>query len=69
MPLLPTQIGGIPVWAILFVIAGILLFFLKTSGGSTNQDRYPTTRLFLYIAVIFIFVVGLFDFGRWAGLW
>jgi hypothetical protein len=69
MPSLPSEIGGIPLWGILFAIAGILLFLLKMSAGSTDQDRYPTTRLFLYIAAIFIAVVGFADLVRWANLW
>jgi hypothetical protein len=50
-------------------IAGIMIFFLRMSGGSTDQDRYPTARLFLYIAAIFIAVVGFADLVRWADLW
>jgi hypothetical protein len=69
MPSLPSHIGGIPLWGILLAIAGILLFFLKMSAGSTDQDRYPTTRLFLYIAAIFIAVVGFADLVRWADVW
>lgn len=69
MPSLPTQIGGIPLWAFLFVIAGIMIFFLRMSGSSTDQDRYPMTRLFLYIAAIFIAIVGFVDLARWSNLW
>ena len=69
VPSLPTEIAGIPVWAILFAVAGLLLFFLKISGDSTNQDRYPTMKLFLFIATIFIVIVGIADFGRWANVW
>ena len=69
MPSLPTHIAGIPLWAILFVIAGIILFLLKMSGESTNQDRYPTAKLFLWIGTIFVAVVGIVDFIRWANLW
>jgi len=63
---IPSEIYGIPVWIVLLVIAGFLLFFLKISGDSVNQQRYPTTRLFLYIAVILILVAGAADFLRWA---
>ena len=63
---IPSEIYGIPVWIVLLVVAGFLLFFLKISGDSVNQPRYPTTRLFLYIAVILILVAGVADFLRWA---
>jgi hypothetical protein len=69
MSALPTHIAGIPLWAILFGLAALILFFLKMSGGSTNQDRYPTAKLFLYIGVTFVSVVGIVDFIRWANLW
>jgi cytochrome c oxidase assembly factor CtaG len=69
MPSLPTHIAGIPLWAILFGVALLILFFLKISADSTNQDRYPTTKLFVYIATILIAVVGIVDFIRWADLW
>lgn len=69
LPSLPTHIAGIPLWAILFVVAGIIWFFLKMSGESARQDRYPTVKLFLYIGVIFIAAVGVIDLIRWANLW
>ena len=69
LPSLPTHIYGVPLWAILFGVTGLILFFLKMSGESTNQDRYPTARLFLYIGTIFIAVVGVVDLIRWADLW
>ena len=69
MASLPTHIAGIPLWAILFGVALLILFFLKISADSTNQDRYPTTKLFVYIATILIAVVGIVDFIRWADLW
>jgi len=65
----PTHLAGIPLWAILLGIAGLTLFFLKVSGESTRQDRYPTAKLFVYIITIFVGVVGLIDFIRWANLW
>jgi len=46
-----------------------MLFFLKISGDSTNQDRYPTTRLFLFIATILVAIAGVADFVRWANFW
>jgi hypothetical protein len=69
LPSLPTHVYGIPLWAILFGVAGLILFFLKMSTESANQDRYPTTKLFLYIGVSFVGVVGVVDFIRWANLW
>ena len=69
MASLPTHIAGIPLWAILFGVTGLIFFFLKVSADSTNQDRYPTIKLFVYIATIFIAVVGVVDFIRWADLW
>lgn len=66
---LPSHIAGIPLWVILFVVAGLIFFFLRMSGESARQDRYPTTKLFLYIGVIFIAVVGVADLIRWANLW
>jgi hypothetical protein len=69
MPSLPTHIAGIPLWAILFGFAGLIFFFLRMSGETTNQDRYPTTKLFLYIGTIFVVVVGVVDLIRWANLW
>jgi len=65
----PTHLAGIPLWGILLGIVGLTLFFLKVSGESTNQDRYPTAKLFAYIIAIFFGVVGLIDFIRWANLW
>lgn len=69
MSALPTHIAGIPLWALLFGLAGLIFFFLKMSGESTNQDRYPTAKLFVYIGAIFVTIVGIVDFIRWANLW
>jgi hypothetical protein len=69
MTSLPTHIAGIPVWAILLGVAGLLFFFLKMSGESTNQDRYPTTKLFLWIGTIIVAAIGVVDLIRWANLW
>jgi len=66
---MPTHLAGIPIWAILLGVAGLLFFFLKMSGESTNQDRYPTTKLFLWIGTIFVAAVGVVDLIRWANLW
>lgn len=69
LPSLPTHIYGIPLWGILFSVAGLIYFFLRMSNEGTNQDRYPTTKLFLYIGTIFVAVVGVVDLIRWAQLW
>jgi len=69
MSSMPTHLAGIPIWAILLGVAGLLFFFLKMSGESTNQDRYPTTKLFLWIGTIFVAAVGVVDLIRWANLW
>jgi hypothetical protein len=66
---IPSEIVGIPLWVFLFVVAGFLLFFFKISGDSVNQDRYPTARLFLFIATILIAIAGVADFVRWADVW
>ena len=66
---LPTHVYGVPLWVLLFIAAGLILFFLRMSGESARQDRYPTTTLFMYIGVIFIAVVGVVDLIRWANLW
>lgn len=62
---IPTDFYGIPVWVYLFAVSGILLFYLNISGGTTNQDRYPFTRLMLYILATLIVVAGVADFIRW----
>ena len=69
MSALPTHIAGIPLWVILFGVAGLIFFFLKMSGESSRQDRYPTSKLFVYIGAIFVAVIGIVDFIRWANLW
>jgi hypothetical protein len=69
MDALPTHIAGIPLWVVVLVVVSLLLFFLKFSGDSTSQDRYPTAKLFAYIVAIFIAIIGIVDFIRWANLW
>ena len=69
MSSLPTHVAGIPLWVVLFAATGLILFLLKMSGESTTQDRYPTTRLFVYIGTILVAIVGVVDFIRWADLW
>lgn len=66
---IPSEIAGIPTWVFLFIVTGLMLFFLKMSSDSTNQDRYPTTKLFLYIVTIFIAIAGVADFVRWLHPW
>jgi hypothetical protein len=66
---IPTEYAGIPVWLILFVVAGFLFFFLKISGDDLNQDKFPTLRLFVFIAAIFISIAGVAGFVQWAKFW
>jgi hypothetical protein len=55
---------GMPLWLILFFVAGFLLFGVKISGES-NQDKYSKLRLFMLIAVVLFAVAGIADFVRW----
>lgn len=69
MSTLPTEVGGIPLWVVLFSVAGLTFFFLRISSVGTEQDRYPTIKLFAYIITIFIAIAGAADLIRWAHLW
>ena len=66
---LPTEFGGIPLWAVLFTVAALIFFVLRMSSVGTEQDRYPTIKLFAYIITIFIAIAGAADLIRWANLW
>ena len=57
---------GMPLWLILFFVAGFLLFGVKISGESANQDKYSKVRLFLLLAVVLFAIAGIADFVRWA---
>jgi hypothetical protein len=58
----------IPLWLILFVAAGFLLFFLKISGDRPNPSGQPNSarlRLFLFLAFLLFAVASIADFVKW----
>lgn len=58
----------IPLWLILFVVAGFLLFFLKISGDRPNPSSQPTSsrlRLFLFLVFLLVAIAGIADFVKW----
>ena len=55
----------IPLWLILFVVAGFLLFFVKISGERPDQPKSSPLRLFLFIAVLLFAIAGIADFVKW----
>jgi len=59
-----------PLWLILFMVAGFLLFILKTSSPEKSpgkeSKRIVSLRLFLIIAIILIVLSGLVHFYHWA---
>ena len=55
----------IPLWLILFVVAGFLLFFLKISGDLPDQPRSSGLRLFLFLAFLLFAIAGIADFVKW----
>jgi tryptophan-rich sensory protein len=60
---------GIPIWLILFVVAGMLLFALKISSeNNTSENQKPwsgSLRLFLLIATVLFTLAGIVDFVVW----
>jgi hypothetical protein len=62
----PTELAGIPVWLLLFVAAGFLLFFFKIAGNPNDREELSKLRLFLLIATILLAVAGIADFVLWA---
>jgi len=54
-----------PLWIILFVIAGFLLFVFKISGDRRSDTEFPKLRLFLLLAVLLCAAAGIADFVRW----
>jgi hypothetical protein len=62
---------GIPIWLILFVVAGLLLFVVKIFSDDTapeNQKRWSGSwRLFLLIATALFTIAGIVDFVVWVG--
>jgi len=61
--------SGIPLWLILFVIAGVLLFLLKISAEDTRAEdvrRWSgSLRLFLAIAMALFTIAGIIHFVVW----
>jgi hypothetical protein len=63
---IPTELAGIPVWLILFVVAGFLLFFFKVAGNPSEREEFSKLRLFFLIATILFAIAGIADFVIWA---
>lgn len=63
---IPTEFAGIPVWLILFVIAGFFLFFFKVAGNPSEREELSKLRLFFLIATILFAIAGIADFVIWA---
>jgi hypothetical protein len=61
--------SGIPLWLILFVVAGVLLFLLKISAEDTRGEgkkRWAgSLRLFLAIAMALLTIAGIVHFVVW----
>ena len=58
----------IPLWLILFIAAGFLLFFFKISGERPTHSDNPKSsylRLFLLIAFLLFTVAGIAAFVKW----
>ena len=62
---IPTELAGIPVWLVLFVAAGFLLFFFKIAGNPSQDEKLSTLRLFFLIATILFALSGIADFVIW----
>jgi hypothetical protein len=63
---IPTELFGIPVWFLLFVAAGFLLFLFKIASSSPNDEKLSKFRLFLIIATVLFALAGIADFVVWA---
>ena len=67
-----SESDGFPLWLVLFIIAGILLFLLKISAEDTQaDDRKPwssSLRLFLAIATVLFAIAGIVHFVAWVRL-
>jgi len=63
---IPTEFAGIPVWLILFIVAGFLLFFFKVAGNPQNREELSKLRVFFLIATLLFAVAGIADFIVWA---
>jgi|GEM_PF-2506328 len=68
---IPTEFAGIPVWLILFIVAGFLLFLFKVAGNPRhrpqNREELSSLRIFFLIATVLFAVAGIADFMVWAG--
>ena len=66
----PTEFAGIPVWLILFIVAGFLLFLFKVAGNPQdllrNGEELSKLRIFFLIATLLVAVAGIADFIVWA---
>jgi len=60
---------GIPLWLILFVVAGLLLFLLKISAEDTHPENEKpwsgSLRLFLAISLGLVTIAGIIHFVMW----
>jgi len=63
---IPTELAGIPVWLLLFFVAGFLLFLFKIAGSPRERGELSKLRLFFLIATILCAVAGIADFVIWA---
>jgi len=64
---MPTELAGVPIWLLLFVAAGFLLFFFKIAGsGPENREELSKLRIFFLIATILLAIAGIADFVIWA---
>ena len=63
---IPTELAGVPIWLILFVIAGFLLFFFKVAHNPSEHEEISKPRLFFLIATILFALAGIADFVIWA---
>ena len=63
---IPTEFAGIPVWLMLFAVAGFLLFLCKAGGSPEKQEELTKLRLFFLIATILFAIAGIADFVVWA---
>lgn len=62
---IPTEFAGIPVWLILFIVAGVLLFLFKVAGSPQTHEELSKLRLFLLIATLLFAIAGIADFVIW----
>jgi hypothetical protein len=62
---IPTEFAGIPVWLILFIVAGVLLFLFKVAGSPQNREELSRLRLFFLIATLLFAIAGIADLVIW----